>query len=87
LRSALGFVALHGGSQDRGTDNITRRAAEHFGSSDYVIVQPSGLRVHLTSRLHNLDHSERLQTFLQHVEIEISVHGFRARRVFALGGC
>jgi len=76
LRSAVGFMALHGGSQDRGTDQLASRAAKQSGASYYAIVQPSGLRVHLTSRLHNPDHSERLRAFLQHVEIAISVHGF-----------
>jgi phage replication-related protein YjqB (UPF0714/DUF867 family) len=76
LRSAVGFMALHGGSQDRGTDHIARRAAELSGSSFYAIVQPPGLRVHLTSRLHDPDHSEHLRKFLRHVEIAISIHGF-----------
>jgi phage replication-related protein YjqB (UPF0714/DUF867 family) len=76
LRSAVGFMALHGGSQDRGTHEIASRAAEVSGASYYAIVQPSGVRVHLTSRLHDPDHSECLRTFLQHVEIAISVHGF-----------
>jgi phage replication-related protein YjqB (UPF0714/DUF867 family) len=76
LRSPVGFMALHGGSQDRGTDQLAKRAAERSGASYYAIVQPSGLRVHLTSRLHNPDHSERLQEYLEHVEIAISVHGF-----------
>jgi phage replication-related protein YjqB (UPF0714/DUF867 family) len=76
LRSVVGFMALHGGSQDRGTDEIASRAAERAGASYYAIVQPSGLRVHLTSRRHNPDHSERLRAFLQHVEVAISVHGF-----------
>jgi len=76
LRSAVGFVALHGGAQDRGTDDIARRAAEQSGASYYAIIQPSGLRVHLTSRLHSPEHSERLRAFLRHVEIAISVHGF-----------
>jgi phage replication-related protein YjqB (UPF0714/DUF867 family) len=69
-------MALHGGSQDRGTDQLAYRAAEQSGASYYAIVQPSGLRVHLTSRLHDPDHSERLRSFLNHVEIAISVHGF-----------
>ncbi len=69
-------MALHGGSQDRGTDQLACRAARQSGSSYYAIVQPRGLRVHLTSRLHNPAHSERLQGFLRHVEIAISVHGF-----------
>jgi phage replication-related protein YjqB (UPF0714/DUF867 family) len=69
-------MALHGGSQDRGTHEIAGRAAERAGASYYAIVQPSGLRVHLTSRRHNPDHSARFRAFLHHVEIAISVHGF-----------
>jgi phage replication-related protein YjqB (UPF0714/DUF867 family) len=76
-------MALHGGSQDRGTDQLASGAAEQSAASYYAIVQPSGLRVHLTSRLHNPDHSEALRTFLQHVEIAISVHGF-GREGFSL---
>lgn len=76
LRSTVGFMALHGGSQDRGTDQIARRAAEQVGASYYAIVQPAGLRLHLTSRRHNPDHSARLRAFLEHVDIAISVHGF-----------
>ena len=48
LRSTIGFMALHGGSQDRGTDQIASRAAEQAGASYYAIIQPAGLRVHLT---------------------------------------
>ena len=76
LRSRVGFLALHGGSQDRGTEEIARRAADEAGASYYAIVQPPGLRVHLTSRLHEPDHSPRLQAFLEHVDVAISVHGF-----------
>ncbi len=83
LRSSVGFMALHGGSQDRGTDQIARRAATQAGASYYAIVQPSGLRVHLTSRLHNPDHSASLRAFVQHVDVAISVHGF-GRDGFAL---
>lgn len=76
LRSTVGFLALHGGSQDRGTHEIASQAAEVAGASYYAIVQPSGARVHLTSRRHDPDHSERLRGFLQHIEIAISIHGF-----------
>jgi phage replication-related protein YjqB (UPF0714/DUF867 family) len=76
LRSRVGFLALHGGSQDRGTEQIARRAAEHAGASYYAIVQPAGLRVHLTSRRHDPEHSALLRAFLGHVGIAISVHGF-----------
>ena len=83
LRSNVGFMALHGGSQDRGTDQIARRAAEQTGASYYAIVQPNGLRVHLTSRLHDPDHSTHMRAFLEHVDVAISVHGF-GRDGFAL---
>jgi phage replication-related protein YjqB (UPF0714/DUF867 family) len=83
LRSTVGFMALHGGSQDRGTDHLARHAARQSGASYYAIVQPNGLRVHLTSRLHDPDHSATLRTFLDHVDIAISVHGF-GRDGFAL---
>jgi len=53
LRSGVGLMALHGGSQDRGTDEIASRAAEQAGASYYAIVQSSKLRVHLTSRHHS----------------------------------
>jgi phage replication-related protein YjqB (UPF0714/DUF867 family) len=46
------------------------------GASYYAIIQPSDLRVHLTSRRHDPGQSERLGAFLAHVDIAISVHGF-----------
>jgi phage replication-related protein YjqB (UPF0714/DUF867 family) len=76
LRSPVGFLALHGGSQDRGTHEIASRASDRAGASYYAIVQPDGLRVHLTSRRHDPDHSERFRVFLEHVKIAISVHGY-----------
>lgn len=76
LRSAVGFMALHGGSQDRGTHEIASRAAERSGASYYAIVQPRDLRVHLTSRRHDPEQSESMRAFLDHVEVAVSVHGF-----------
>jgi phage replication-related protein YjqB (UPF0714/DUF867 family) len=69
-------MALHGGSQDRGTHEIASRAAAQSGASYYAIVQPADLRVHLTSRHHDPSQSQQMSAFLQHVEIAISVHGF-----------
>jgi phage replication-related protein YjqB (UPF0714/DUF867 family) len=76
LRSAVGFMALHGGSQDRGTHEIASRAAEQAGASYYAIVQPPDVRVHLTSRRHDPEQSRAMRAFLGHVEVAISVHGF-----------
>ena len=83
LRSNVGFMALawriarprH--RPDRPT------AADEAGASYYAIIQPSWLRVHLTSRLHNPDDSAHLRSFLEHVDVAISVHGF-GRDGFAL---
>jgi phage replication-related protein YjqB (UPF0714/DUF867 family) len=83
LRSAVGFMALHGGSQDRGTDRLARAAAERSGASFYGIVQAPWSRVHLTSRRHDPAHSDALRQFLDHVKIAISVHGY-GRDSFAL---
>jgi phage replication-related protein YjqB (UPF0714/DUF867 family) len=76
LRSTVGFLALHGGAQDRGTHEIASQAAEQSGASYYAIVQPRDLRVHLTSRRHDPAQSPQFSAFLDHVEIAISVHGF-----------
>ena len=76
-------MALHGGSQDRGTDQIARRAAEQAGASYYAIVHPSGLRVHLTSACTTPAIRRPLRAFLEHVDVAISVHGF-GRDGFAL---
>lgn len=83
LRSSVGFMALHGGSQDRGTEQIAKRAAEQAGASYYAILHPSNLRVHLTSRLYDPAHSAQLRVFLRHIDVAISVHGF-GRDGFAL---
>ena len=83
LRSPIGFMALHGGAQDRGTDHIARWAAERSGASYYGIIQPDNVRIHLTSRLHDPDHSPNLRRFLDHVDLAISVHGF-GREGFAV---
>ena len=80
LRSNVGFMALHGGSQDRGTAEIAALAAEEADVSYYAIVQPFGLRVHLTSRLHDPDHSAEIRA-RGHCHLSARV---RARWVCAL---
>ena len=83
LRSNIGFMALHGGSQDRGTEQIAEMVADEAGASHYAIVQ----------LLHGASTSPRLCTIptirpicglsLEHVDVAISVHGF-GRDGFAL---
>jgi phage replication-related protein YjqB (UPF0714/DUF867 family) len=76
LGSRFGFLAVHGGSLERVTDAIARAAAERAGASLYAVVQPPQLRWHVPSRHFDPAASPTLATFLAHVEIVISVHGY-----------
>jgi len=76
LRSPFGFMAIHGGSLERGTAEIAAAAADASGASLYAVVQPEGLRWHVPSTRYGADASPRLASFLAHVEVVVSVHGF-----------
>jgi phage replication-related protein YjqB (UPF0714/DUF867 family) len=76
LRGPVGFLALHGGAQDRVTDDIAVAAADASGASLYAVVQPPTLRWHIPSYRYDPAESEQLQSFVDHVEVVISVHGY-----------
>ena len=76
LRSPVGFLALHGGGQDRVTDEIACAAASGSGASLYAVVQPPTLRWHIPSYRYDPAASARLRQFLDHVHVVISVHGY-----------
>ncbi len=76
LRSPLGFLALHGGSLERGTAEIAAAAADAAGASLYSVRQPEDLRWHVPSRLVDPRESDALATFLAHVDVAISIHGY-----------
>ncbi len=76
LRSQFGFMAIHGGSLERGTAEIAFAAAERSGASLYTVEQPEDFRWHLPSRLVIPEGSGALAEFLGHVELVVSVHGF-----------
>jgi phage replication-related protein YjqB (UPF0714/DUF867 family) len=76
LRSPVGFLALHGGAQDRFTDEIACAAAAQSDSSLYAVVQPPTLRWHIPSYRYDPAASARLRQFLDHVHVVISVHGY-----------
>jgi phage replication-related protein YjqB (UPF0714/DUF867 family) len=89
LRGPIGFMAYHGGHLEWMTDVIAHRAAERAGASLYSVTQPVGMREHLSSLLVNPAESSRLASFLDHVEIVVTVHGFGRRGMFSsllLGG-
>jgi phage replication-related protein YjqB (UPF0714/DUF867 family) len=76
LAGPVGFLALHGGGQDRLTDKIAAEAASRSGASLYAVVQPPHMRWHIPSYRYSPQESERLRTFVDHVSVVISVHGY-----------
>ena len=75
LRSAVGFLALHGGLEP-GTAEIARDAAGRARSSCYTVNQPRELHVHVPSVDADPEEAPRLAAFLDHVRTVISVHGY-----------
>ena len=89
LRSRFGFMAFHGGNLEKGTDDIARSAAERSGASLYAIIQLPDLRWHLPSTTIDPAHSPMLESFLNHVEVVVTVHGYGRDGLFTtllLGG-
>jgi phage replication-related protein YjqB (UPF0714/DUF867 family) len=75
LDSRVGFLALHGGLE-RGTFEIAQEASRRSGASLYAVVQPPDLRWHLPSSTYDPAHSDALASFLDHVDVIVSVHGY-----------
>lgn len=89
LRSRFGFMAFHGGSLEKGTDEIALGAADLAQASLYAVIQPPDLRWHLPSTSFDPDHSPALASFVEHVEVVVAVHGFGREGLFTsllLGG-
>jgi phage replication-related protein YjqB (UPF0714/DUF867 family) len=79
LRSSVGFLALHGGLEP-GTAELARAAAARGGASCYVVTQPRDLRRHVPSVDADPELAPHLATFLAHVRVVVSVHGYWSRR-------
>ena len=89
LRSPFGFMAFHGGSLERVTDEIAAEASARAGASYYAVLQPPDLRWHVPSRLVSPSQSEALAEFLDHAQATVAVHGYGRRDHFTtllLGG-
>jgi len=76
LRSTFGFLAFHGGSLERVTDEVAEAAAEQADASLYVVRQPEGFRWHVPSQLFDPAESRALAAFLEHVDVAVAVHGY-----------
>ncbi len=89
LRGRLGFMAYHGGALEALTDIIAEQAAARSDASFYGVLQPPDLNWHIPSHRVAPTESETLATFLDHVDIVITVHGFGRREMWTtllLGG-
>lgn len=75
LRSRVGFMALHGGLEAT-TFEIARACATRTGASLYAVVQPDRLTWHVPSHRFDPEHSTALASFLDHVEVAVSLHGY-----------
>ncbi|MGZ6994357.1 MAG: poly-gamma-glutamate hydrolase family protein [Acidimicrobiia bacterium] len=89
LGSRFGFMAIHGGSLERGTAEIAASAAAASGASLYTVEQPDDFRWHLPSHLVVPEGSPALAGFLGHVDHVVSIHGYGRERYWTrllLGG-
>jgi len=75
LGSLVGFLALHGGLEP-GTEGVAGLAAQASGASSYIVIQPRTLSWHIPSHRIQPGESARLDDFLAHVDVVISVHGY-----------
>ena len=88
LGSTVGVMALHGGIEKK-TDTIASEVAARTGASLYLVHQSERLRWHVPSIHYDPEASEQLASFLDHVEIAVSLHGFGRRhlkRTVLVGG-
>lgn len=76
LRGRFGFMAFHGGELEAVTDVVASRAAAASGASNYGVLHPEGLDVHLPSALVAPSASVALAEFLAHVDVVVAVHGY-----------
>ncbi len=88
LASTVGVMALHGGIEKE-TDAIAAEVAARTGASFYLVHQSERIRWHVPSIQYDPAASERLASFLGHVDVAVSVHGFGRRhlkRTVLVGG-
>ena len=75
LEGRVGFMALHGGLETA-TYEIATSAAAASRSSLYSVNQPWSMYWHVPSTQFDPSHSSVLTSFLDHVNIVFSLHGF-----------
>ena len=89
LRGRVGFMAYHGGALEVMTDVIAAASAERSTASYYGVTQPDEMREHFPSISVRPEESDDLASFLDHVDVVVTIHGFGRRGLFSsllLGG-
>jgi phage replication-related protein YjqB (UPF0714/DUF867 family) len=89
LRGSFGFMAFHGGSLEEMTDVVAGAAAARAGASYYGVHQPADLQWHLPSTMFDPAVSPALASFVDHVDVVVTVHGYGREGLWAtllLGG-
>ncbi len=89
LRGRFGFLAYHGGSVERVTSLIARRAAEASSATYYNIDQPPEKPLHLPSTRFRPEESPALASVIEHCEVICTVHGYgreMTKQFLLLGG-
>ena len=76
LRGRIGLMAYHGGNLERSTDAVAREVADRTGASLYAVLQQKPLRKHVSSLHFDPAHSAALSSFLEHVDVAVSIHGY-----------
>ncbi len=84
LRSPIGVMAFHGGSLEVMTDVIATAVAERAGASLYTIRQPRGFRWHIPSTKLDPSQSPALQSFVEHVDTVVAIHGWGTEQFGAI---
>ena len=79
----VGFMAYHGGNLELQTDVIANAAAIRSGASYYGVLQPVPMRQHLSSIKVRPAESAALSSFIDHVDIVVTIHGFGRRGMFS----
>ncbi|MEY2973725.1 MAG: hypothetical protein RIR49_145 [Actinomycetota bacterium] len=88
LGSTFGFMAFHGGGLEAATDVVARLAATAAGASYYAVIHPED-PPHLPSTRFDPAQSPTMASFLEHVDVVVTIHGFGRRGLFSsllLGG-
>src|ERR1700710_646629 len=75
-------MAFHGGSLEEMTDVIAADAAERCGASYYGLLQPEDLQWHIPSHKLSPADSPAMQSFIDHVDVVVTVHGFGREHLF-----